>query len=187
VTDARLARCPRCKAYALVAERQGLRVALDIAPADAIAFGVAVGHDGPESLYWVENRPGRPSSVRARYSGAPRPSWGPGGAQTGTQRLHVEHSCGAPARDMVIVPVSSPKGSAPATPGAAGAGSHHRAAPVSGAQDRATPSPAPSATRHPSDFAVRCHDCRKLIDQADQSFTGIFHERWQWAVHEECP
>ncbi len=183
--EAKLGRCPRCKGYSLVAEQQGVRVAVDIAPADALGYGNAVA--SRVHLYWVENEPGRPARVVSRYGGAPRPSWGPGGSQTGTQRLHTEHSCGAPARDQVIVKVDGPKDSAPATPGDPGAGSRHLAALAFGASAPATPSPAPSVTRLPSDHATRCHDCRKLIDQKTESFTGIFYERWIWAVHEECP
>lgn len=180
-----LARCPRCKGYSLVDTRQGIRVAVDIAPADPVAYGNAVVHR--LNLYWVKNDPGRPPALVSRHSGTPGPSWGLSGAQEGVQRLHVEHSCGAPARDQVIIKPQSPKGSAPATPGAAGAGNLPRAAPVAGASAPASPSPAPSVTRPPSDFAVRCHDCRRLIDQKSQEFVGIFYERWVWAVHEECP
>jgi phage FluMu protein Com len=184
VADAKLARCPRCKAYGLVAEHQGLRTAVDIAPVDAVRFGQAVVQ--AVGLWWVENEPGRPARLLGGYSAARRPSWGAGGAQTGSQRLHAEHSCGAHARDMVIVPVSTPKDSAPATPGALKAGNLLLDAPVATASAPARPSPATYATSHPSDHAVRCYDCRKLIDQARESFTGIFHERWVWAVHEEC-
>lgn len=181
--EAKLGRCPRCKGYALVAERQGYRVAVDIAPADAAAFGLAVA-SGVE-LYWAQNEPGQPARVLGRRSAAENPSWGPNGAQTGSQRLHAEHSCGAPARDIVIVPVTRPQQPS-ATSGRSEAGSRPLAAPAGGTQGLGPLSPVQPATRRRSK-AVRCHDCNRLIDQR-KPFTGIEYEgNWVWAVHEECP
>lgn len=186
MADAKLARCPRCKAYVLVAERSGIRIAVDITPADAIAYGIAIAQ-GPIDFYWVESTPGRPSRVLGRYSGTPRPSWGPGGSQTGTQRLHAEHSCGAPARDMVILDVQRPKDQAPATPGAPGAGNLLHDALAAVARDRDSRSPAPSATHRPSEVLGRCGICDRRI-QPGESYWSITHGRdWIAGTHEECP
>jgi hypothetical protein len=185
VSDAKLARCPRCKAYALVAERQGLRVAVDIAPADALGFGHAVANG--IDLYWAENVPGRPAKLLGRRSATQRPSWGQNGAQSGSQRLHAEHSCGAPARDMVILNVSAPKDQAPATPGAPGAGNLLHDALAAVARDRDSRSPAPSATPRRSRPPV-CTICDRVIAVGELYYAvecppGVY----AWALHEECP
>src|SRR5690606_26798926 len=145
--EAKLAQCPRCHQHTLVAERMGVRVAIDVAPADALGFGVAVA--GGVGLWWAQNEPGQPSRVLSRYAGGnspTQPSWAPGGAQSGSEKLHAEHSCGAPARDQVILSVSSPKSSAPATPGAPKAGSHPGTAPAGATPGPGHPSPAGHAT-----------------------------------------
>lgn len=196
-SPAKLGRCPRCKAYALVDNAQGVTLAVDIAPVDALGYGVAVasGH----RLWWVETGQKRPSRVVGPLSGSRAPSWGPGGAQTSIQKLHQEHGCGAPHRDIVIVPVSSPKGSAPATPGAPGAGNHHRDAPgghsrstgsSSGAGSTASPSPATSVTRprsEPRQRAFRCDVCNRLVDRKTEEYLAIDHDTYAWGYHLECP
>lgn len=182
---AKLAQCPRCQAYTLVAERYGVAVAVDVAPTDALGFGVAVA-SGVE-LYWAQNEPGQPARVLGRRSAAENPSWGPGGSQTGTQRLHAEHSCGASARDMIIVQVAAPKGSAPATPGAAAAGSHQRAAPVAGAPAPGGPSPATSATHRRSEPRGRCGICGKPVHPGVLSWSITHGGDWIYGEHEECP
>jgi hypothetical protein len=177
--EAKLGRCPRCKGYALVAERQGLRVAVDIAPVDALGFGVAVA--GGVELYWAQNEPGRPARVLGRRSARENPSWGVNGSQTGSQRLHAEHSCGAPARDIVLVPVSRPQQPS-ATSGRSEAGSRPLAAPAGGTRALGRPSPVRHATRRPS----RCSVCDRMI-KPGELYVAIDHPQCHWAVHEECP
>lgn len=190
--EAKLARCPRCHQHTLVAERQGVRIAIDIVPVDALGFGVAVA--GGIDLYWAQNEPGQPSRVLGRRSAAENPSWAPGGSQTGSQRLHAEHSCGASARDQVILNVSSPKGSAPVTPGAPGAGNllQRALAVATGAPER--PSRAPSVTPHLFDHGApshlqsrpaRCSTCNRLVDTG-QPHSMIRWGSYAWANHEEC-
>lgn len=187
MADTRLGRCPRCKAYALVAERQGIRVAVDIAPVDAGGFGQAVGLG--IGLLWVTSSPGRPSRLSGAYGGpsaSAQPSWAAGGAQSASDsRLHAEHSCGAPARDIVIMNVSRPKGSAPVTPGAPGAGSRHHAVPGSSAPAPTLPSRVVTATR-PRSKALRCDNCNKLIDRTQPHY-AIEYDTMRWGNHEECP
>lgn len=183
MAEAKLGRCPRCKAYCLVAERQGIRVAVDIAPADALGFGVAVANG--VDLYWVENRPGRGSSVLGRRSAAQNPSWGVGGSQTGSQRLHAEHSCGAPARDIVIVNVQRPL-SAPATPGSPRGGPHQPDARAGAAGGPASPSRAPSAT-HRRSKPFRCAICDRVIKETEVYSAIECGVEFTWAAHEDCP
>jgi hypothetical protein len=184
MAEAKLGRCPRCKAYGLVADVQGVRIALDIAPVDAAGFGLAVASAAPLALlYWVKNEPGRPLRLLGGYFGSPRPSWGPGGSQTGTQRLHAEHSCGAPARDMVIVPVQRPL-SAPVPPGSRRGGPHPPDVPAGATQAQEPRSRATSATPRRS-RALRCQTCRKLIDRTQPHF-AIEHETLACGWHEEC-
>lgn len=184
MSETRLGRCPRCKAYTLVAERSGIRVAVDIPPADALAFGIAVASG--IDLYWVKKPPGRPSSVLGRYSGTPRPSWGPGGAQEGVQRLHAEHSCGAPARDMAIINVQRPR-SALVTPGSHRGGPHPPDAPASASQAPRRPPPATPATRPPSEILGPCSICGARIIPG-QPYWSITHGHlWVDGAHEECP
>lgn len=185
MAEARLARCPRCKAYTLLSKDAGLLVAVDIAPAGAPAFGVAVARG--VWLYWVKNEPGRPVERLDSYSGHRQPTWGAGGAQTGTTRLHVEHSCGAPARDQVIVNVTSPKGSAPATPGNPEAGSLRPAAHGASAGAKATPSPAPSATLPPSEILGRCGICGRQIRPGEIYWSITHGHLWIDGEHEDCP
>lgn len=191
--DARLAQCPRCKTYTLVDERHGVRLAVDIAPVDAVAYGnaIAVGVE----LYWVQKRQNGGMGALSRYSGTPRPSWGPGGLQEGIQRLHAEHSCGAPARDMVILNVTPPKNSAPATPGAPKDGSRPKPAPAGATPGQGRPSPAGYATGHLSDDLggfrpptrpTRCGICDQMITPG-QAWWGFEHSTTVYAEHEECP
>lgn len=180
--EAKLGRCPRCKAYALVAERQGLRVAVDIVPVDALGFGVAVA-SGVE-LYWAQNEPGQPARVLGRRSAAENPSWGLGGSQTGSQRLHAEHSCGAPARDIVIVPVSRPQ-SAPVTPGSPRGGPRQPDAPAGATRAPERPSRVRPAT-HLRSRPVRCSICDHVIMEGEP-YSGIASGSYAWAAHEECP
>lgn len=185
---AKLARCPRCQGHTLVDERAGIRIAVDVAPADAAGFGLAVASG--RHLYWVENTAGRGSSVRSRYSGAPGPSWGGFGSQAGTQgfgRLHAEHSCGAPARDQVILNVQSPKDSAPATPGAAGAGNRPRAVLVAEARGLDIRSPATTATPRPSEVLGRCGVCNQRVQPGQPYWAITWGSEWIDGQHEECP
>jgi hypothetical protein len=180
--EAKLARCPRCHQPTLVAERQGYRIAIDILPADALGFGVAVA--GGIDLYWAQNEPGQPARVLGRRSAAENPSWGPGGLQTGSQRLHAEHSCGASARDQVILTPSRPL-SAPVTPGSPRGGLHRPDAPAGATAGQERPSRAPRATRLPS-RPTRCGICNRMITEG-QSWWGFEHETTVYAEHEECP
>jgi hypothetical protein len=180
--EAKLARCPRCKQHGLVAERQGIRVAVDIVPVDALGFGVAVASG--VDLYWAQNEPGQPARILGRRSAAENPSWGPGGSQTGSQLLHAEHSCGAPARDMVIVPVSRPL-SAPVTPGSPRGGPRQPDAPAGATRAPERPSRAPRVIRPPS-RPTRCGICDKMI-VAGQSWWGFEHATTVYAEHEDCP
>lgn len=193
---ARLGRCPRCKGYVLVDDADGIRLAVDVAPVDAVGYGVAVVNG--VRLWWAETTPGRPSRVLGPLSGSRNPSWGPGGAQTSIQKLHAEHSCGAPHRDIAIINVQSDtgKGSAPATPGAAGAGSHHRAAPVaaspptgssSAAARPASPSPAATATPHLSEVLGRCGICGVKVRKGQKYWSITWGNDWVDGGHEECP
>jgi phage FluMu protein Com len=187
MADLKLGRCPRCKAYALVADASGIRYAVDVAPVDAVGLGKAVGFG--VGLWWVASKPGRPSRLTGGYGGpgSPKqPSWAAGGAQAPSDsRLHAEHSCGAPARDIVIMNVTRPKGSAPVTPGAPGAGSRHHAAHGSSAPGPTPPSPAATATR-PRSKALRCDNCNQLIDRTQPHY-AIEYDTMRWGNHEECP
>lgn len=185
----KLGQCPRCKGYGLIADVQGLRVALDVAPLDALGFGLAVANR--VGLWRVEKRQdGTPGRLRA-YSATSPPSWVLGGAQAAVQGLglvHAEHSCGAPARDMVILNVTGPKDSAPATPGAAGAGNLLRDALAAVAQDRATRSPAPSATPRPSSEVLgNCGICGRRIRPGEKYWSVTHGHIWIDGTHEECP
>lgn len=185
---AKLGRCPRCKQHALVADISGLRLAVDIAPALPVAFGNALA--GGVGLWWVQNEPGRGSRVLRPYSAGQEIPWGSGGLQEGAQRLHTEHSCGAPARDMVILSVTGPKGSAPATPGAKVAGSRPAPA-LAGATPSGTladRSPAPSTSHHRFK-PPRCGICEKVITSSPGTYWGFEHPPgvWVYAEHEECP
>lgn len=182
MADARLARCPRCSGFTLVAERQGIRLAVDVAAVDAVGYGTAVA--GGVGLWWVENRPGRGSRVVGGYVAARRPSWAPGGSQNAVQgfgRLHAEHSCGASARDMIVVEVVSPKASAPATPGAPKAGSRPNAAPAGASPGREFPSRAGRVSPRP----FKCSVCNRGISDK-QEYSAIECGTYAWACHEEC-
>lgn len=183
--DAKLARCPRCKAYALVAEAQGVRIAVDIAPVDALGYGHAVANG--VGLWRCENAPGRPARILGPRLAGANPSWGVGGSQTGSQRLHAEHSCGAPARDMVILNVSAPKDQAPATPGAPGAGNLLHDALAAVAQDRASRSPAPSATPRRSEILGPCGICGRRIKEGEPHWSITHGHLWVDGTHEDCP
>lgn len=187
-----LAQCPRCQGFALLAHTATFAVAVDVAPLTPQGFADAVV--GRWGLWLVETGPdGRPRSLKAAGS-APRPSWGQNGAQTGAQRLHAEHSCGVAHRDLKPLGLGRPEAAGPrrasATSGSSRAGSRPLAALAGATEVPEGPSPARPAIPHLSDHgkmrAVRCHDCRKLIDQT-KPFLGIHYVNWIWAVHEECP
>ena len=180
--EAKLARCPRCHQHTLVAERQGYRIAIDIVPADALGFGVAVA--GGIDLYWAQNEPGQPSRILGRRSAAENPSWGPNGAQTGSQRLHAEHSCGAPARDQVILTPSRPL-SAPVTPGKHRGGLHRPDAPAGATAAPERPSHAQPAT-HLRSRPGRCSTCNRVVRE-DELRCEIRWGAYVWVNHAECP
>lgn len=182
MAEAKLGRCPRCKAHGLVDDADGIRLAVDIAPVDALGYGVAVASG--VRLWWVENTPGRPSRVLGPLSAARNPSWGPGGCQTSVQKLHAEHSCGASARDWVIVNVQRPP-SAPVTPGSPRGGPHQPDAPAGATRAPERPSPAPPATRRPSE-PLRCDICDQLIKRG-AVYSAIECGQLVWAIHEDCP
>lgn len=188
MADLRHARCPRCKAIVLVADARGLRYAVDIAPADAIAFGRAIGQG--IDLLWVVASPGGGVKLSGGYGGprSPKqPSWAPGGAQGGSDKLHAEHSCGAPARDMVLLSVQRPP-SAPATPGSHRGGPRQPDAPGAAHAAPEPRSPARPATRRPSERAIRCSTCNRLIDRRTEPYVGIEYETYRWANHDGgCP
>lgn len=188
MAELKLGRCPRCKAYALVADLHGIRHAIDVAPANALRFGQAVGLG--VGLWWVVAAPGGARKLSGAYSGPQsrkQPSWAPGGAQSGSDALHTEHSCGALARDVVLVSVQRPP-SAPATPGSPRGGHRPPDAPAGAPRAPQPRSPAPPATRRPSRLrALRCDTCRRLIDREAEAYTAIETDTYRWGVHEECP
>jgi hypothetical protein len=181
-----LAQCPRCASYTLVGTATGITVAVDIAPLLAQGLANAVVHR--VGLWWVEEGPdGRPGRLKPPGA-APRPSWGPNGSQTGTQRLHAEHSCGALAKDMRIVqPPGAQQGppSAPVTPGSPRGGHRPPDAPAGATGGRERPSRAQPAT-HLRSRPVRCATCDRIIAEGEP-YTGIQCGTYAWANHEECP
>ena len=179
-----LGKCPRCGSFVLVDKSAGVTLAVDLLPVDASGFGFAVA--GGIGLWWAQNEPGQPARVLGHRSAAENPSWGQNGAQTGTQRLHQEHACGALHRDMIIVDVAAPKGSAPATPGAAEAGNHHRAAPVAGAPAPVSLSPVISATPRPSEPRGRCGVCRKPIHPGVEWWGFTHGAEFIYGEHVDC-
>lgn len=185
-----LAQCPRCQGFALLAHTAAITVAVDVAPLTLQGFADAVVRRW--GLWWVETGPdGRPGRLKPAGA-APRPSWGQNGAQAGAQRLHVEHSCGVAHRDIKPVGLGRPEAAGPrrasATSGSSRDGSRPLAALAGATEVPERPSPARPAIPRRSETprAVRCHDCRKLIDQT-KPFIGIHYNNWIWAVHEECP
>lgn len=190
MADLRHARCPRCKAIVLVADALGLRYAVDIAPVDAGGFGRAIASG--VGLLWVVPglSGGRKLSGGYGGPGSPKqPSWAPGGAQGGSDALHTEHSCGAPARDMVLLSVQRPP-SAPATPGSHRGGPRQPDAPGAAHGAPEPRSPARPATRRPSERprAIRCSTCNRLIDRAAEPYVSIEHDTYRWANHDGgCP
>lgn len=185
--ELKLAQCLRCKGYTLLGEDMGLAFAVDVAAVDRDAYIDAVVRR--LGLYDVRKASGRPSKARTRSLASPAPSFTPEGAQEAAQDVlvHREHGCGAAARDQRPVKVDAGKASRPATPGVSRAGSPPPAARAGAARGRDSRSPATTATRRLSDRGVRCNVCRRLIDQEADEFTGIYYERWIWAVHEKCP
>lgn len=181
-----LAQCPRCQAFTLVGNAMGITVAVDVAP--LLAQGYANAVVSGVGLWWVENGPDRRPGRLKPPGAAPRPSWGPNGSQTGTQRLHAEHSCGALAKDMRIVqPQGAQQGppSAPVTPGGPRGGLRPPDAPAGATRAPERPSRARPATHHPS-RPFRCTVCDRLLVHPE-SFVAIECGEYRWAAHEECP
>lgn len=184
MANARLAQCVRCKAISLVDNADGIALAVDVAPVDALGFGVAVASGC--RLWWVENEPGRPARVVGALRSGRNPSWGPGGSQTSIQKLHVEHGCGAPHTDHRILPVNAPKDSAPATPGAAGAGNRRPAAPGARAQAPGSRSPATPATPRRSEPRGRCGICNRPIHPGVEWWGFTYGNEFVYGEHVEC-
>lgn len=184
MAEAKLGKCPRCGNFALVDKAQGVALAVDLLPVDALGFGSAVA--GGIRLWWVETGQKRPSRVVGPLRGDRNPSWGPGGAQASIQKLHQEHACGAAHRDIAIVQVEAPKGSAPATPGAAEAGNHRRAARVAGARARGGPSPATTATPRRSDPRGRCGVCNRPIHPGVEAWSITHGGEFVYGEHVDC-
>lgn len=176
----RLAQCLKCRAYTLLGDDRVMAVAVGVAAADRETYIATVLRRG--ALVAVEKRPDGALKGRTVAVGTVEPSWDENGAQTGAQRLHVEHE--HPARDQrpVAVNDAGPR-QAPATPGKAWAGSPPPAAHVAGAAAR--PCRAPSAT-HLRSRPVRCDVCNRVIADGEPRFE-IRYETYAWGVHEECP
>lgn len=180
-----VAQCPRDQTIVLVAEIAGLHVAVDSTPLSlqgfADAFVVGVG------LWRLTVGSGGASGRLDRPPAGWKPEWGVNGAQTGAQRLHAEHSCGAHAKDMRPLGLkSAEKGPrrASATSGALPGGSRRSAAPAGATGALGRPSPATSATHLRS--RPSCDICGRIITEPG-SFSSIECGRYTWAVHEECP
>ena len=85
-TTPKLAECPRCGAYVLLATVSGLRTAVDPAPLDRNAF-IGALLDGKRT-YDLQRTAGKPSKLVDRFPGAP---------PFGTRETLAEHGCGAKA------------------------------------------------------------------------------------------
>lgn len=168
----------------MVGDSAGLAVAVGVGVADRDAYIDAL----TRGLGVYEVREAAPGRLRATHSppSGPAPSFDAGGRQIGAQRFHVGHGC--PVKDQRPV-TASPSGPppVPVKPGGHRDGPLQPGAPSVAATDSPPPpGPAVYANRPPSEpGAVRCHICRKLIDQT-KPFAGIHHGRWVWAVHDEC-
>lgn len=200
----RLAQCPRCSHFVLLAHTAGLAVAVDVAAVDKQRWVNAVV--GGIGLWWAEAAPGGGYKRLTPLRTSQRPSWTVHGTQEGVQRLHAEHSCGALAQDMVPVPTKGADTGphqASATSGGAPDGSRRPAAPA-GARARSSlaryashlhsDARIPGVTTLPDigeykparpPRPVSCKICRKVIDQK-KPFFGIHYDAWIWAAHEEC-
>jgi hypothetical protein len=182
-----LAQCPRCGQFALLADRAVITVGVDVAPLTPQGYADAVVRGW--GLWWVTVGQNGAAEALGPAGAAPRPSWGENGAQTGAQRLHAEHSCGVAHRDLKPVGLGRPEPAGPrrasATSGSSRAGSRPLAA-LAGAPTGSSPAAPAIPRRSETPRPVRCHDCRKLIDQT-KPFFGIHHDNWIWAVHDECP
>ena len=170
----------------LVAEVAGLALAIDSAPlspqgiADAVVSGVG--------LWRLDTAPGATSGRLDRPPAGWKPEWGPQGSQTGAQRLHREHSCGAHAKDMRLLAVGKAQQgppSAPVTPGGPRGGLRQPDALAGATEAPERPSPAPRVIRPPS-RPTRCGICDRMI-VAGQSWWGFEHTTTVYAEHEECP
>lgn len=153
--EPKLAQCPRCQNYTLVATREAFTVAVDVAPLDRQGFANAVVSG--VGLWAVVKGPGGASRMRTHPPGTPGLSFDPGGRQNGTQGfVHAEHSCGASARDQRIVPKVTRQGppQASATSGGHKGGSRPLAARAGASRDQERPSPAAPASPHLSDHGT---------------------------------
>ncbi|MFF8831352.1 hypothetical protein [Streptomyces sp. NPDC015131] len=193
-TPIRVAQCVRCQAYVFLCHSSGVRTTADPAPVTRDGY-VAALMSG-RRVFDLQTQAGRPHKLFVRTRRSTPPAFGPDGRQTGVHRplggaLHqqrpvlAEHGCGANAMDAAKVEeLPDPPRTAPATPGARRGGSHQHGAPGSTA---ATPSRAGSANHRRSDERLpTCDICKRFIKNGE-TYAGIHHGSWIWAVHEECP
>lgn len=177
-----LAQCGRCRAFTLLDKTGPVPLAVDFMAAGRDGYIAALL--GRVSLYGVQKRQNGATRLLAPSAGNAPPTFTPEGVQTGTPPLHVEHSC--PASVQRVVKATSPKDSAPATPGAPPDGSRPLAAHVYAARGPATRSPAATATHHLSDAYPVCGTCRRNV-KSGEMYTGVQHgNKWIWAEHERC-
>lgn len=186
-----LAQCRRCQAWTLLDKAGPVPVAVDVTPLDVVGYRDTLL--GAVGRWWVEKRQNGATRLRPAPLGSPGPRFAPSGAQvplegvtTGIESaIHAEH--GHAARDQRVVKPTDPKGSAPAMPGAQGAGSRPQTAHVYAARGPATRSAATPATARPFDPYARCGTCRRTIRRGE-IYWGIQHGSvWIMAEHERCP
>lgn len=183
----RLAQCPRCHGFVLLADDAGLAVAVDVGALSKQGWVNAVV--GGVGLWWVTPAAdGTPGRLRPLV-GRPGISWSLEGAQTGSQRLHQEHSCGALHQDMRVIPrkgadTGPPRASA--TSGGVPAGNRPLAA-LAGAAAPSSPAATASPLRSETPVLGRCGICGRKV-RFDEEYWAITHgAEWIAGEHEECP
>ncbi len=180
---AELAQCRKCGSFVLLAV-EPVRVCVDVSPLDGSGYAATVM--GGVERYMAEKRQNGGTRLLTTPPGHPVTFDPATGAQSGTQPLHRVHGC--PAEYSKAVKATPKVPEVPVTPGGGSGGNRLPPAPVAAPGARAHPSRATPATARRSDATgqgVRCHICRKLIDQT-RPFFGIHHGRWVWGIHEEC-
>lgn len=201
----KLATCNRCRAYVLVGNSDGQRVAADPAPVTQEAYIASLV--AGRRVFDLLERAGRPHKLLGRGPGSSAPSWtGEGGtglsvASRPPRKILAEHGCGAKGISSTRVEVTEVP-DAPVEPACVAwerqGWVRPPRCPRYGREGSTAPQGQPlycglcqpppfdrGGAGRPLPLPSRCDTCAKPIREGEM-YSGVYHLGWRFAMHERC-